>query len=377
MRMRLARSWKIALTWVAFSVSQLLSVSQYSPVLAKNTSNDPSDYVRVGVLGLFRATQLRVSALQGSALVLSAGEQRIVLETSSGVDAATARLAGDEIVVSAGNSLFRASKLIVMGRNNEAVDLILAVPGKIARRYHGTLEITPSLGTLDAIITMDRELAVASVVAAENTSDTPKEALKAQAVAARSYFVAAHGRHHVFDFCDTTHCQFLRQSPSPESAAAKATAATKGLVLGYESRPIAAMYTRSCSGRTRTPAEVGLSTDYYPYYSVECKDCRKHPVRWSSRISLQDAGALRASNESARLAIARRLGWSAVPSSDFIAKTERDETVLQGIGQGHGIGLCQSGAKAMAQEGSDFWQILSYYYPNTEVITLPARSATQ
>jgi stage II sporulation protein D len=377
MRRRLAKSWKIALTWVALSVSQLLSVSQYSPVLAKNTSNDPSDYVRVGVLGLFRATQLRVSALQGAALVLSAGEQRIVLETSSGVNAATARLAGDEIVVSAGNRFFRSSKLMVMGRNNEAVDLILAVPGKIARRYHGTLEITPSLGILDAIITMDRELAVASVVAAENTSDTPTEALKAQAVAARSYFVAAHGRHHVFDFCDTTHCQFLRQPPPPESAAARATDATKGLVLWYESRPIAAMYTRSCNGSTRTPADLGLSTDFYSYYPVECKYCRTHPARWASRISLQDAAALRASNESARLAVNRRLGWSAVPSNDFIAKTERDETVLQGIGQGHGIGLCQSGAKAMAEEGSDFRQILSHYYPNTAVITLPAQSSSQ
>lgn len=377
MWLRIANPWRIALIGIAFSLSQLLSVSQYSPVLAKNTSTGPSAYVRVGVLGLFHATQLRVSSLQGSALILSSGKKSIVLEKSSGVDTAIADLAGDEVVVSAGVSVFRASKLTVAGRNNEPVDLVLAVPGKIFRRYHVTLEITPRGGTLDAIIAIDRELAVASVVAAENTSDTPVEALKAQAVASRSYFVASHGRHHVFDFCDTTHCQFLGQPPPPESAAAKATDATKGLVLGYESRPIAAMYTRSCSGRTRTPAEVGLSTDFYPYYPVECKHCRTHPARWSSRISLQDAAALRASSESARLAVDRRLGWSAVRSNDFIAKSERDEIVLQGVGQGHGIGLCQSGAKAMAEEGSDFRKILSYYYPNTAVITLPTRSASQ
>src|SRR6266571_2973368 len=63
---------------------------------------------------------------------------------------------------------------------------------------------------------MDRETATASVVAAENTPDTPLEALKAQAVAARSYFVAGRGRHHDFDFCDTTHCQFLREPPSAD-----------------------------------------------------------------------------------------------------------------------------------------------------------------
>jgi stage II sporulation protein D len=379
MRMRLAKPGKIVLaklafTWIAFSVALLLSVSKCSPVLANNNSADSSAYVRVGVFGLFRPTQFRVSALQGSALILSAGDKSIVLEKSSGDDAAVANLTGDEIIVSAGTRVFKASKLMVMGRNNEPVDFVLAVPGKIARRYHGTLEMVPSDGTLNAIITMDCELAVASVVAAENTSDTPMEALKAQAVAARSYLVASHGRHHLFDFCDTTHCQFLRHLPPEESAAAKATAATKGLVLAYESQPIAAMYTLSCSGRTRTPADLGLSTDPYPYYSVECEYCRTHPARWSSRISLEDAAALRASNESARLAVDRRLGWSRVPSNEFVAKAERNEIVLQGIGRGHGIGLCQSGAKAMAREGSDFRQILSHYYPNTAVITLPAQS---
>src|SRR5208283_1270192 len=64
---------------------------------------------------------------------------------------------------------------------------------------------------LTAVVTMDLEPAVASVVAAEGTVDAPSEALKALAVAARSYFVAGKGRHRDFDFCDTTHCQFLRE----------------------------------------------------------------------------------------------------------------------------------------------------------------------
>ena len=102
---------------------------------------------------------------------------------------------------------------------------------------------------------MDLETAVASVVAAEGTVDTPSEALKALAVAARSYFVAGKGRHRDFDFCDTTHCQFLREPPASNSAATQAVSATRGLVItyqsAYQSQPIAAMYTRSCSGRTR------------------------------------------------------------------------------------------------------------------------------
>ncbi len=80
------------------------------------------------------------------------------------------------------------------------------------------------------------------------------------------------------------------------------------------------MYTRSCSGRTHTPAEVGLAAAAYPYYSVECKHCLTYPARWSSRISAQDAAALRSSDEAARLNIDRRLGWSAVPSNDFVVE---------------------------------------------------------
>ena len=199
----------------------------------------------------------------------------------------------------------------------------------------------------------------------------PLEAMKAQAVAARSFFHAG-GHHGGDEFCDTTHCQFLREPPAPGSAVAAAVAATRDLVLAYDSHPFAAMYTRSCSGRTRTPEEVGLSPSDYPYFSVECAHCRSHPVRWSSRMSAQDAASLHPSNESARLNIDRRLGWSVVPSNNFVAKTVGDQTIVEGTGQGHGIGLCQSGAKAMAEAGADFRQILSHYYPNTNIVSFPA-----
>ena len=324
--------------------------------------------VRIGVLGLFRPIEFTVAASGNSALVLRTDEERIVLEESSGVDSASVRVSGKDMEVSVGTWILRTSKLAVSGRNAQSVAFVLAVPNKIARRYHGTLEIESSAGTLTAIVAMDRETAVASVVAAENPSDTPFEALKAQAVAARSYFAASRGRHHDFDFCDTTHCQFLREPPPPESAAARAVADTRDLVLAYDSQPIAAMYTRSCSGRTRTPVELGLSSTAYPYYPVECQYCRSHPFHWSNRISPEDAATLQSPNESARLKIVRRLGWSAIPSNDFLAKTESDHVILNGTGEGHGIGLCQSGARAMAEEGADFRQILTHYYPNTTMV---------
>jgi len=339
------------------------------PPLAQNVRDAATRAeVRVGVLGLFHAREFRVRAMDGHAIVLHAGDQIAALETSSGMNVAKVTLAGSRISLTAGTRTILDSAVTVSGRSGEPVDFILSVPGKISRHYRGTLEIKPSGRQLIAIVTMDRETAVASIVAAESAPDAPLEALKAQAVAVRSYLVSSHGRHTEFDFCDTTHCQFLREPPLHDSSAARTTAATEGLVLAYNTMPFAAMYTRSCSGHTRTPAEVGLRAGAYPYYSVECEHCIAHPDRWTTRLSSADAAGLQSSDESARLHVVRRLGWSAVPSNDFVAKKNGNQIVLEGRGYGHGIGLCQEGARAMADAGASFQEILNHYYPNTEII---------
>lgn len=225
-------------------------------------------------------------------------------------------------------------------------------------------------GVLVSVVTMDLETAVASAVQAESSPDTPLEALKAQAVATRSYFVAARGRHHDFDFCDTTHCQFLREPPAPDSSAARAAFSTRGLVLAYRDQAVAAMFSRSCGGRTRTPQEIGLPGQGYPYFAVACEYCLRHPLPWSRRVTQSEAGDLLKRGEPSRLEIDRRLGWDAVPSNNFTARSDEQGTVLEGAGQGHGIGLCQAGAKAMAQAGSGFHAILDHYYPNTTLISI-------
>jgi len=326
--------------------------------------------VRIGVLGLFHPRQLTLSAPTASALVVHAAQETFILEKSSGMDLVDIRLSGSSIVLRKGTHIVRGSAVTITGRDNRPVDFQLAVPGKLTRRYRGILELRSTPQFLVAMIRMDIETAVASVVAAESMPGTPPEALKAQAIAARSYFVAGKDRHRGFDFCDTTHCQFLREPPAPDTPAGRASSATRGAVMVYRSQPFAAMYTRSCSGRTRTPADIGLPGAAYPYYSVDCKYCREHPAPWQSRLSVTDAAALRSSDEPARLRIDRRLGWSAVPSNTFVMEKESDHVALHGTGEGHGIGLCQSGARAMAEAGATFHQILDHYYPNTTIMNL-------
>lgn len=326
--------------------------------------------VSVSVLGLFHARELVVSVPVGHALVLHAGEQKMVLEDSE-LSSASVRIDGSDLVVSSAKEEFRAADVKIAGRTNQSEDFILEIPNKIKRRYHGSLAIRASSGSLLSVVTLDLETAVASVVGAESAPDTPIEALKAYAIAARSYFAAGRGRHHTFDFCDTTHCQFLRTPPPASSPVAQAVEATRALVLAYQSRPLAAMYTRSCSGRTRTPAQVGLPSAVYPYYSVECDHCRQHPMRWTSNLHAADTASLRPSDESARLAVGQRLGWSAVPGNEFSFTKNGDRLLLVGVGNGHGIGLCQAGAKAMAEAGAGFREILEHYYPNTDIVKYP------
>ena len=346
--------------------------SHHNPVHGQTIDGPHSsiDAVRIGVLGLFHPREFRVEAIAGQGLILHAGNQSVTLERSSGVGAATIHLSGARLAAISGGREFRASAISVTGRMNQRADFSLAIPGKITRRYHGTLEIEPWADRLLAILTVDRETAVASVVAAESAPDTPLEALKAQAVAARSYFVAGRGRHHNFDFCDTTHCQFLRNPPAPDSDVAVAVEATRGLVLVYNDQPFAAMYTRSCSGRTHTPAELGIRAVAYPYYRVACDYCRSHPANWTSRLSARDATLLRSADELARLKVVRQVGWSVVPSNDFVATRDEDQVVLHGVGNGHGIGLCQAGAKGMAELGATFREILNHYYPNTSIVSV-------
>jgi stage II sporulation protein D len=208
------------------------------------------------------------------------------------------------------------------------------------------------------------------VVEAESPPGAPLEARKAQAVVARSYFVAGSGGHRGFDFCDTTHCQFLREPPAAESPSSVAAQATRGLVVAYEGLPFPAMYSARCGGRTRTLAELGITARGYPYYAVDCDYCRSHAMEWKARLTPEEARCISRHTEQERLEIARKLGWSVVPSNRFTLTLQPDHAVVSGVGAGHGLGLCQYGAADLARKGADFPAILAHYFPNISILTI-------
>jgi len=237
-------------------------------------------------------------------------------------DSATMTFYAGEVSLTCGHVRMIAPR-IVFASGTESAPFVLVVPGKLRRRYQGSLSIAAKDNELFAVVEMDLETAVASIVAAEVPASTLFEALKAQAVVTRSFLVASHARHTGSAFCDTTHCQFLRSPPPPDSAASRATRSTKGLVLAWHGKAFPAMYSAACGGRTRTLPQNAQLPAAYPYYAVECRYCLRHPKASGSA--------------------------------------------------GHGIGLCQRGSAGIAGEGSTFREILSHYFPNTELLQLEAR----
>jgi stage II sporulation protein D len=329
--------------------------------LAIGSARGEEKAVRIGVLGLFHAKQIVIAPVLGEPLQCSAAAQAWPVAAPVQLELHDANL----MSVSTTEKPLPGPMACDNGQAG-ATDFMVSVPGRISRRYRGKLEIRPASRELQVVITMELETAVASVVAAESAAQEPLEALKAQAVAARSFLLAGRGRHRNFDFCDTTHCQFLRSPPANQTAASRAAQATRGLVLSYKREVFAAMYSASCSGRTHTLEELGIPVRGYPYFAVTCEYCRRHPEKWVAKIPSADAAEL-APTERSRLNLARKLGWKTVPGNSYSSRTENGIVILEGVGVGHGIGLCQRGSADMARQGASFQQILEHYYPNAEV----------
>jgi stage II sporulation protein D len=246
---------------------------------------------------------------------------------------------------------------------------------------------------------------VAGVLAGEASVMQSGEALKAMAIAARTYAVRLRGRHEAegYDFCTTTHCQRVELdgvTPRLEAAAA----ATAGELLWFEGKPAFTPYSRDCGGRTEDAAAVwpDLAAPYLR--SHDDPHCPRTPWQWSAdprqaAEALRRAGLraprtldaiaiaqrtasdraavllLSGAGESARMsagsfrfAIGRELGWNLVPSDRYEILPG---LVFQGFGSGHGVGLCQHGAERMGGNGRSYREILAFYYPGTA----PGRTA--
>jgi stage II sporulation protein D len=242
---------------------------------------------------------------------------------------------------------------------------------------------------------------VAGVVSGEMPASFPPEALKAQAVAARSYALTrkidAQAANRGFDIGTGVLHQVWSEKPSPAARAAAQATAGEVLVSGRE--PVEAYFHAACGGRTEGGlAALGRDLPYLA--SVACGKCGGAPgVAWSVRVpaaELARAAGLPGKATSARVAartatgraervevaaggktaslaavdLRQRLGFERLPSLAFDVRADGGAFALDGRGRGHGAGLCQWGAAALAREGAGYREILARYYPGTEVVRM-------
>jgi stage II sporulation protein D len=224
--------------------------------------------------------------------------------------------------------------------------------------------------TADGIVTLPLEEYVSGVLSGEASVMKSPEALKAMAVAARTYGVRFRGRHRDegYDFCSMTHCQnFRRAAMNP------AAEATAGEMLWRKGELVDAYYSQDCGGVNDRycPREPWTSTIPPEELTKALREAGlKAPAHWEisvlnrdgagrvERLSLGDG--VQISAEPFRLAIGRALGWNRLKSDLY---TVRGFT-FSGRGVGHGLGLCQRGADGMP---GSFREILAQFYPGAIV----------
>lgn len=266
----------------------------------------------------------------------------------------------------------------------------------------------------DLINRVSLEDYINSLLAKEMRSDWPAEALKAQAVAARTYayqkIVSKQvskdlGREAFYDVENSEKHQVTGSFSDETNSTAKATRQTSGEVLTLENGKITPIFFHSkCGGKTLTPDQVWAHA-VDGYESVNCPFCHKHGMKpWKvslkeeefkkyidrtlrnfhkdqlasngnviklvpdnknqSRLRFYEGDELKVVQKSRLRSL---LGRNSAPSNYYQIEKKGKEVVLEGKGFGHNVGMCQFGAYELAKRGYNYKQILSHYFPNHKI----------
>lgn len=327
-------------------------------------------------VALFSPLEPREALLQSNSMRLRDASGRLLLQSKR----LRLSAAGSGILVQpeGGEGLVLERLLVEAGEG-----ISVRVEGALPRSHRGWISVT--LGkrpqTLLILERVDLESYVAGVVTAEMPEETEIEALKAQAVAARSFAASAlFSRRHTYGLCSSTHCQRYEGNANPQALEASRQTAGEYL-LDTEGRPARTLFHACCGGKRLTAERVWGEQAITP---VSCKYCTGHNL-WQRKFSKREVMAVFESNNPrnfrliSRDGTCLRLEWSSpnqhiscgdlleslgVPSPPNNLLMQGDEVLLSGQGKGHAVGLCQHAAHSLATEGRDYRQILSEFYPH-------------
>lgn len=271
--------------------------------------------------------------------------------------------------------------------------------------YRGTLIVRAKGDTLTVVNELGIDDYLKGVLPREAVVTWHDQALRVQAVASRTYLASHLGRHsdQGFDLCSDVHCQVFGGVAKEHPNTSSAVDATSGQILVYDGKAIGAFFHASCGGSTDQILPV-WGTPNRPYLQRRsCPYCAPYPRRnW--RVTLSDdyiLGSLRkktkVSGEELRslkirkksgagrvetIAVTTDKGTFTMSGNDFriALHPEKIRSMLltemhrhgkgytfAGRGWGHGVGMCQWGAKGQAEKNRSYPQILNFYYPGAKL----------
>ena len=262
---------------------------------------------------------------------------------------------------------------------------------------------------------MNIEEYLCGVLSGEMPSDFNIEALKAQAVAARTYVMYNKenqtSKHKGSAVCtDYTHCQEYKSYEALKELKGEewiknsypiikqAVNETKGHIIAYDGEPILPLYFSTSSGKTENSEEV-FSAEY-PYLRSVDSPYDKYAPKYASTLKISNKDFVSKlkntysdiniieNNLSSQIKILNRSDGGSVEkiklgnkeltgrdirnilnlnSANFEIKFDTNSLDFVVKGYGHGVGMSQWGAQGMAEEGYKYYEILSHYYKDTTI----------
>ncbi len=301
----------------------------------------------------------------------------------------------------------------VTAKNIKNRKLRLAIPTQDGffqvgtNKYRGTLILIPSDGKISVVNELGIDDYLKGVLPREAIVTWPGEALKAQAVASRTYLAAHLGKHSAdgADLCSEVHCQVYGGMTKEHPKTNAAVDETRGEILTYQGKPIGAYFFAFCGGSTEKINAVwgNVNVPYLP--QKKCQYCAIHPrYTWSLTIHGSEIfKALKKNNlvqgtELRSISIKKKSGSARaeivtvrtnegsfdmkgnafrlalhpekIRSTLWTHMKKRPDDVyeFEGRGWGHGVGMCQWGAFGQSQKGRGYNEILSFYYPGAKLV---------
>jgi len=299
------------------------------------------------------------------------------------------------------NTLYNTNALMIISKKKAAISVN-------NRSYRGDISIyKDASGKLLVVNTLDLESYLKGVLYHEISHKWPIDAIKAQAVAARTYALYQKEvmRSKDYDVAADTSSQVYGGYSSEKRKTNRAVNFTSGEVLTYKGKLFPAYFHATCGGTTEDASEL-WKIDMLPLKGGRlCSFCSASPhYYWKSELDLKTIakkleGRFQPKDGLNNISVIERtgtgrvrtlglkyesgkstiisakdfralLGSDSIRSTNFSMVIEGDHVIFSGKGWGHGVGLCQWGAYGMSNKGYNYKQILDLYYPGTEIVRL-------